>query len=160
MTANKNHETSVTIIEWWSFSKLQQLPSSYCHVNLNYPYTDYSPLINISEYRKTYTFAFPRNRTAFTCINSRTCPTINAPPPCPRGYMSTREDEACGVYCRDIVGYRYRCRCTNWRECAAKQTYMLGCISNHYASYRVRECVQGKLMDNSVIFNNVYNNLV
>ncbi|CAB4037662.1 low-density lipo receptor-related 4 isoform X1, partial [Paramuricea clavata] len=92
--------------------------------------------------RLHYTFSFPRKGSNFTCIPSRSCPQIDAPPQCPPGYNEVRENSTCGLYCRDIVGYTWRCPCNDWMSCAVKERYLWGCASGYYSSFRVRECSQ------------------
>ncbi|XP_028410904.1 uncharacterized protein LOC114533564 isoform X4 [Dendronephthya gigantea] len=92
--------------------------------------------------RLHYTFSFPKRGSNFTCISSRSCPVINAPPSCPPGYSHVRENSTCGLYCRDIVGYTWRCPCNDWMSCAVKERYLWGCAYGYYSSFRVRECVQ------------------
>ena len=102
--------------------------------------------VHLSEKRLHYTFSFPQNGNNFTCISSQSCPVINAPPSCPPGYSHVRENSTCGLYCRDIVGYTYRCPCNDWMSCAVKERYLWGCSYGYYSSFRVRECVQGLFM--------------
>ena len=97
----------------------------------------------ILEKRLHYTFSFPQRGSNFICISSQSCPLINAPPSCPPGYSHVRENSKCGLNCRDIVGYTWRCPCNDWMSCAVKERYLWGCASDHYSSFRVRECVQG-----------------
>ncbi|XP_028394968.1 LOW QUALITY PROTEIN: uncharacterized protein LOC114519101 [Dendronephthya gigantea] len=95
--------------------------------------------------RLHYTFSFPQRGSNFTCISSRSCPVtpvINAPPLCPSGYSHVRENSKCGLNCRDIVGYTWRCPCNDWMSCAVKERYLWGCAAGYYSSFRVRECVQ------------------
>ena len=105
---------------------------------------DYIFICQTTGRRKTFTFAFPRfGSSNFKCTRDRSCPAIPEPPRCPNGFSSFHEGAACGVSCREIVGYTYRCQCRNWKECAVKQSYAIGCAESYYASYRVRECIQG-----------------
>jgi hypothetical protein len=99
--------------------------------------------ILISEQRLHYTFSFPQRGSNFTCIKSTSCPQMDAPPQCPPGYNEVRENSTCGLYCRDIVGYTWRCPCNDWMSCAVKERYLWGCYSGYYSSFRVRECSQG-----------------
>ena len=99
--------------------------------------------ILISEQRLHYTFSFPQRGSNFTCIKSTSCPQMDAPPQCPPGYNEVRENSTCGLYCRDIVGYTWRCPCNDWMSCAVKERYLWGCSSGYYSSFRVRECSQG-----------------
>ncbi|XP_028410906.1 uncharacterized protein LOC114533567 [Dendronephthya gigantea] len=92
--------------------------------------------------RLHYTFSFPQHGSKFICISSRSCPVINAPPSCPPGYSHVRENLKCGLNCRDIVGYTWRCPCNDWMSCAVKERYLSGCPYGYYSSFRVRECVQ------------------
>ena len=97
-----------------------------------------------SEYRLNYTFSFPEKRgSKFTCVRSRSCPVIPDPPQCPPGYTEVRANRKCGLYCRDIVGYTWRCPCRDWMSCAVKERYLWGCAAFYYSSFRVRECTQG-----------------
>ena len=101
-------------------------------------------LFSFLEKRLHYTFSFPNNKGSnFTCIRSRSCPVIPDPPQCPPGYTEVRANQTCGLYCRDIVGYTWRCPCTDWMSCAVKERYLWGCVSSAYSSFRVRECTQG-----------------
>ncbi|XP_028411072.1 uncharacterized protein LOC114533678 [Dendronephthya gigantea] len=92
--------------------------------------------------RLHYTFSFPQRGSNFTCISSLSCPVINAPPSCPPGYSHVRENSKCGLNCRDIVGYTWRCPCNDWMSCAVKERYLWGCAAGFHSSFRVRECVQ------------------
>ncbi|CAB3980949.1 agrin-like isoform X1 [Paramuricea clavata] len=67
---------------------------------------------------------------------------MDAPPQCPPGYDEVRENSKCGLYCRDIVGYTWRCPCNDWMSCAVKERYLWGCADGYYSSFRVRECAQ------------------
>jgi hypothetical protein len=111
----------------WGYRNNQNRPSS----------------IFISEQKLHYTFSFPQSGSNFTCIRSTSCPPMNSPPQCPPGYNEVRENSTCGLYCRDIVGYTWRCPCNDWMSCAVKERYLWGCASGYYSSFRVRECAQG-----------------
>ena len=105
--------------------------------------TNFSPIF-FSEHRLHYTFSFPNNGGSnFTCISSTSCPVIPDPPQCLPGYTEVRANRTCGLYCRDIVGYTWRCPCDDWMSCAVKERYLWGCAAFHYSSFRVRECTQG-----------------
>ena len=99
--------------------------------------------IFISEQKLHYTFSFPQTGSNFSCIVSSSCPQMDAPPQCPPGYDEVRENSKCGLYCRDIVGYTWRCPCNDWMSCAVKERYLWGCADGYYSSFRVRECAQG-----------------
>ena len=96
-----------------------------------------------SEKKIHYTFSFPNTGSNFTCISSTLCPQMDPPPACPPGYTEARENKTCGLNCRDIVGYTWRCPCNDWMSCAVKERYLWGCASGYYSSFRVRECAQG-----------------
>ena len=101
----------------------------------------------ISEKKLHYTFSFPNFGSIFSCISSQLCPANMDPPPlCPPGYTEVRESKTCGLNCRDIVGYTWRCPCNDWMSCAVKERYLIGCASGHYSSFRVRECAQGSFI--------------
>ena len=110
--------------------------------------------IHISGKKIYHTFSFPNTGSQFECISSTSCPSIDPPPQCPSGYSEVRENSKCGLNCREIVGYTWRCPCNDWMSCAVKERYLFGCTLGYYSSFRVRECTQGLLKVFSLILIN------